>query len=114
MIDAFSVELGESIGLSLISMILESDFIIAILSSTSPNVLFEIGLAVGNNKSVFLLVEKNIVLPFDLKGMTYIKINDKLSENIGLPLRYFIQGLHNKKSLELMPPKYVKPEMEEK
>jgi len=112
--DAFSVEPGESIETSLISMILESDFIIAILSSTSPNVLFEIGLAVGSNKSVFLLVEENMVLPFNLKGMTYIKINDKLSENMLLPLRYFIQGLHNKKFLELMTPKYIKSEVEEK
>lgn len=112
--DAFSVEARESIGTSLISMILESDFIIAILSCTSPNVLFEIGLAVGNNKSVFLLVEENMVLPFNLKGMTYIKINDKLSENMLLPLQYFIHGLHNEKTLELMTPKYIKSEVEEK
>lgn len=113
-IDAFSVEHGEEIGTSIISMILDSDFVIAILSGTSPNVLFEIGLAVGSNKSVFLLVEENIVLPFDLKGMAYIKINNKLSENILLPLQCFIQGLHNRKDYELATPKYIKSEIDEK
>lgn len=113
-IDAFSVEPGEKIGTSIISMILDSDFVIAILNGTSANVLFEIGLAVGSNKSVFLLVEENMVLPFDLKGMTYIKINDKLSENMLLPLRCFIQGMHNRKDLELVTPKYAKSEIEEK
>lgn len=113
-IDAFSVEPGENVGTSLRSMILESDFIIAILSSTSSDVLFEVGLAVGSNKSVFLLAEENMVLPFNLKGMAYIRINDKLSENLLLPLRYFIQGLQNKKSLEVVTPKYIKSEVEEK
>lgn len=98
-IDAFSVEPREKIETSIISAILDSDFVIAILNGTSANVLFEIGLAVGSNKSVFLLVEGNMVLPFDLKGMIYIKINDKLSENMLLPLRCFIQGLNNKKIL---------------
>lgn len=113
-IDAFSAEPGEKIGASIISMILDSDFVIAILNGTSANVLFEIGLAVGNNKSVFLLVEENMVLPFDLKGMAYIKINDKLSENMLLPLRCFIQGMHNRKDLKLVIPKYAKSEIEEK
>lgn len=112
--DAFSVEPDKKIGTSIISMILNSDFIIAILNGTSANVLFEIGLAVGSNKSVFLLVEENMALPFDLKGMAYIKINDKLSENMLLPLQCFIQGLHNRKDIELVTPKYVKSEIEEK
>lgn len=114
-IDVFSVEPSEKIGTSIISKILDSDFVIAILNGTSENVLFEIGVAVGCNKSVFLLVEENMVLPFDLKGMAYIKINDKLSENMLLPLRCFIQGMHNnRKDLELEAPKYAKSEIEEK
>lgn len=113
-IDVFSVEPDEKIGISIKSMILDSDFVIAILNGTSANVLFEIGLAVGSDKSVFLLVEENMVLPFDLKGMAYIKINDKLSENMLLPLRCFIQGMHNRKDLELVTPKYAKSEIEEK
>lgn len=112
-IDVFSVEPGEKIGTSIKSMILDSDFVIAILNGTSANVLFEIGLAVGSDKSVFLLVEENMVLPFELKGMAYIKINDKLSENMLLPLRCFIQGMHNRKDLELVTPKYAKSEIEE-
>lgn len=112
--DVFSIEPGEKIGTSIKSMILDSDFVIAILNGTSANVLFEIGLAVGSDKSVFLLVEENMVLPFDLKGMAYIKINDKLSENMLLPLRCFIQGMHNRKDLELVTPKYAKSEIEEK
>ena len=112
--DAFFAEPGEKIETSIKNMILKADFVIAILSDTSANVLFEIGLAVGSNKSVFLLIGENIVLPFDLRGMAYIKINDKLSENMLLPLQCFIQGLHNRKDLELITPKYVKSEIEEK
>lgn len=113
-IDAFSEKIEGNIRTNIISMISEADFVIAVLSSVSHNVLFEIGLAVGNNKSVFLLIEDNIVLPFDLNDMTYIKINNNLQENMLLPLKYFINGLNNKKELKFISSNYAKTELEEK
>lgn len=112
--DVFSLEPGERIESSIKNLILDSDFVIAILTRYSANVLFEIGLAVGSNKSVFLLVEENIVLPFDLTSMPYIKINDNLRENLLLPLKYFIQGLHNTKNQELVTHRSLKSGIDEK
>lgn len=73
-------------------VIRESDFVIGILSNNSQNVLFEIGIAVGMKKPIFLLFEENVNIPFCFKGMTYIRINKNLENNLVLPLSCFIES----------------------
>lgn len=114
-VDIYSAEVGTNIETSIMNVILSADFIIAIISSTSQNVLFEVGLAVGSGKPVFLLVEENNALPFDLKGMTYIKINEKLKDNMLLPLKYFMENRIKTRNLVLVTKREsVESEIEEK
>lgn len=112
--DAFSLDINENVYASTAKMISEADFVLAILNGTSPNVLFEIGIAVGINKPIFVLVGENSVLPFDLKGMTYININHNLKENLELPLKYFSESLHKEKEFIYPDNKTIKIDIDEK
>lgn len=111
--DAFSLDINEIVHSNIVKMISEADFVLAILNGTSPNVLFEVGIAVGINKPIFVLVGENSILPFDLKGMTYIHINRNLKENLELPLKYFSASLHKEKEFVYPDKKAIKINIDE-
>src|SRR4051812_8263040 len=56
------------VGELIFSEILRSDLIIAILTGTSPTVLYEIGLAQASGKPVVFLVERDARIAFPLTG----------------------------------------------
>ena len=51
----------------------ESEYIIINISAENPNVMFELGLAYGLNKTVFLLKDTTTTVVSDLKGLEYIE-----------------------------------------
>ncbi len=51
----------------------ESQYILINISGQNPNVMFELGLAYGLNKKVFLLKDKQSAEVTDLKGLEYIE-----------------------------------------
>lgn len=75
----------------------ESRFVIAKVDTNNLNVYFELGLAMGLNKDVLLISEKNFVLhlPSDLKNwecLTYSEGNyDELKNNV---IKFFTDNYH--------------------
>ena len=47
--------------------------VIADLSGNNPNVFYEVGLAHGRDKRVVLMVQNETVVPFDLRGVRYLR-----------------------------------------
>lgn len=54
----------------------ESQYIIINLSGRNPNVMFELGLAYGLNKTVFLIKDENSAEISDLKGLEYTQYSN--------------------------------------
>ena len=88
--DMFPLQSGMVVSEAINTAIREADVIIAVITKNVSNVLFELGLAVGLGKEVFLLVEDSDCIPSDLYGKLYIKINENLKENLLLPLRFLV------------------------
>ena len=78
--DMYSMQSGLDTQAILFNAIKEAQIVIAVLTHNMSNVLFELGLAVGSGKAVFLLIDNPEHIPFDLLGMTCIKINENLKE----------------------------------
>ena len=53
--------------------ILESGCVIADLSARNPNVYYEVGMAHALGRDVFVMVQKGVDLPADLKGAHYLE-----------------------------------------
>lgn len=51
--------------------------VIADLSGNNPNVFYEVGLAHGRGKRVVLMVQNETVVPFDLRGIRYLRYDAK-------------------------------------
>lgn len=75
----------------------ESDFIIAVLQSENANVLFELGVAEGLKKPIFILVDKGYNVPFFLDTKFYYQTNFKDLLLVELALKNFIQDIGSKK-----------------
>jgi len=75
----------------------ESDFIIAIVSGDFSNVLFELGAAEGLNKPSFILIDKDIKIPYYLNDKLYYQTNFKEWSLIQLGLQNFIKDLNIRK-----------------
>lgn len=77
-LDEWQVTAGESIVEALESGLRASDVIVAVLSSrniTSPNVLFELGFAVGMGKRLIPIVPRDVeiaTIPFDLRSRKFL------------------------------------------
>ncbi len=54
----------------------ESQYIIINISGRNPNVMFELGLAYGLNKTVFLIKDENSAEISDLKGLEYTQYSN--------------------------------------
>lgn len=100
--DMYSGQVGMNIATSVLSAIKESQIVIAIVTQKSSNVLIEIGMAIGTGKAVFLLTDDNANIPTDLKGMTYIKINENLKENLLLPLNFLVESKRKIQKIDLV------------
>ena len=99
-IDMYSENIETDISMGLQCIISNVQMVIGVITKNASNVLYEIGLAIGSGKSVFLLIDNAEDIPTDLYGMTYIKINDNLKENLELPLRFFIDKKRKKPQID--------------
>lgn len=75
----------------------DSDFIVAILQSENSNVLFELGVAEGLRKPTFILVDKDLKIPFFLDTKLYYQTNFKDLSLIKLALSNFVLDMAGKK-----------------
>lgn len=77
----------------------ESDFVLALISESNQNVLFELGVAQGLNKPMFLLVKKGVKLPFYLEDKLYYQTDwDRDTDLIELSLKNYIDDISRKSS----------------
>ncbi len=74
----------------------ESDFIISILTSENANVLFELGVAEGMKKPVFILIDKDYKVPFFLEQKLFYQTNFTDTKLIELALSNFIADINTK------------------
>jgi len=51
----------------------QARFAIAVLTGSNPNVFYEVGLCHAISKPVILLIEEGDQVPFDLRGIRYLK-----------------------------------------
>ncbi len=107
--DVYSSECNIDIAASVSNLISDAEIVIGIITKNSTNVLYEIGLAVGKGKAVFLLFDDAVDIPSDLYNMTHIKINDNLKENLMLPLRFFVDKKGEKPQIDYR--EYYKKEL---
>lgn len=97
-IDSFDeIVVSSKITDSLINNISAADFIIAVLTKESPNIIFELGIATGIKKPIFMVIGEGLQVPYNLSDVTTIRINNNLSENIKLPLKHFVRSLKKNK-----------------
>lgn len=109
-LDMYSQDYGVDISSGVIKLISNAEIVIAVITKKSANVLYEIGLAVGMGKGVFLLLDDSEEIPSDLYNLTYIKINDNLRENLMLPLKFFVDKKRKKPQIDYT--KYYKKGLE--
>lgn len=76
----------------------DADFFCAVLpeDTNSGNVLFELGIAAGLEKRLFLIVEPGVDLPLDLRRLPYVRASlsnaESLAARIPPALRTFVNG----------------------
>jgi hypothetical protein len=79
-VDRTSARSGSSVSTQ--SLIQRSDFVVGILPpSTSQNIAFELGIALGLGKPVLLFAHKSSQIPFDLAALNVLPI-DRLEETM--------------------------------
>lgn len=68
---------GQNVGL--LEFIKKCDYFICVFDCNNPNVMLELGYAMGKNKNIILIAEHNDI-PYDLKNFEYIKRSDNINE----------------------------------
>lgn len=85
---------------SLENAIKESDFVFCIVNqNTDKNQLFELGLARGLQKPIFLVAEDDNLLPFSINNFIYVKARIDDINAISYNLEYFLQNTKRKKTV---------------
>jgi len=114
--DALSLPAGPgSIIGAIESAIRDADFVCAVIPlQMSPNVLFEIGLAYGARKPLFLVVDKEADLPANLKDIFYVRASPWDNEAIEFNLDHFLEhptrGVPRRQRITVKEPKPSPPQ----
>lgn len=74
-----------------------ADFIIAIMSDNKQNVIYEIGLAHGMNKNVFVIIPDKSKPPSDITDTLYLRTDLRNTESIKFALDPFLKSLDSKR-----------------
>ncbi|MFC6039555.1 hypothetical protein ACFPYN_08985 [Paenisporosarcina macmurdoensis] len=97
-IDAYDLPISDVIHEELELKISRSDFVIASIHNLSPNTFYEIGIARGLNKPIFIIVSENIShVPSFISDYLYVKTDSNNFEVIIFPLIQFIKNLPKRK-----------------
>jgi hypothetical protein len=104
--DAADIDIFTNVINELRNKILESDFVLAVLfGERLPNIYFELGLAIGNDKPIFLITDDHYKIPNLLSDITYVYTDYLNIEKID-----FVFSVFYKKSIKerKKPPIYRK------
>lgn len=71
--------LGQNLEIQLLESIRKCDYFICVFDSFNPNVMLELGYALGKNKSIILVGEQSEI-PYDFRNFDYIKRTENISE----------------------------------
>ncbi len=74
-----------------------SDFIVGVISELSSNVFYEIGVAQGLGKAVFLIVLGNEVLPAALDSIGYVRVEKGDLSQFREQFTFFVESLRRRK-----------------
>ena len=72
--DIYSQDYGTDISSGVVKLISSAEIVIGVITRNSTNVLYEIGVAVGMGKAVFLLLDDSEEIPSDLYNLTYLSL----------------------------------------
>ena len=107
-VDATSAMPAASISQTITSGIDEAQFVCAVLAGAHrPNVIFEIGIAVGRRIPVLAFVEPGIDLPLHLQNLSFVRTEPQDKQAIGLYLDAFLE--HASPAALTPRPKTVRP-----
>lgn len=82
---------------SIESAIRSADFVCAVVPSTLPaNILFEIGLAYGVRKPLFLIVDRDVRLPIDLVDVFHVLASPEDIDAIEFNLQNFLEHIEKR------------------
>lgn len=85
---------------SIENAIKESDFVIFMFNqTTNTNQFYELGLAKGLQKPIFIIVEDNSLLPFCAERFMYVKANTDNIEAISYNLDLFLNNATKKRNI---------------
>lgn len=93
----YDFSIGSSFSDLIKRKIRESDFIVAIITHKTQNVLYELGIAEALGKPIFLLVEQEVKLPYFLESKMYYQLDwSKNTQLLELSLKNYILDISNK------------------
>lgn len=107
-VDAFEFRLGEKLLTGLGERIRRSSFFIAILSSASPEVYFEMGIAKGMGKPILVLGQPEDSFPF-LQTQPHMRVSTDDRAMLGIVVSQFIEEVRSGKARVRKPTAPVKP-----
>jgi hypothetical protein len=104
-IELIRADLGQPLSIASIEEHLKKyidncDFSIAEISQLNPNVMFEMGYAIGVNKPVIVMVQKGITVPADFRGRLYFEYSPAEMHLIPQILQGYVKGAIESKIAE--------------
>ena len=97
-IDFFDTSIGDSFANEISDKIKRCDMFVGIITNLSPNVYYEIGIAKGLKKPIFVLLDKWLnIYPSFLNDFLYVRANTNDDENIDFAFKQFIKKQSKKK-----------------
>ncbi|WP_145050753.1 toll/interleukin-1 receptor domain-containing protein [Paenibacillus xylanexedens] len=98
-IDAFDISIEDSVLDEIQYKIKKCDIFVAIVTNFSPKVFYEIGIAKGLNKSIFVVLSKDLnVYPSFLNDFLYVKANLNDEENIDFAFKQLLKNQSKQRS----------------
>ncbi|MGD0799038.1 MAG: hypothetical protein ABR910_15085 [Acidobacteriaceae bacterium] len=98
--DSFDPSVGGGVTATARAEIQRADAVIAVLADRAPNVLFEIGLAVGLRKPVLVLLPPGVAPPTFVAPMNYLTSDGSDTEILRLGLTRFLSKVKGRRSRE--------------
>lgn len=98
-IDIFDISIEGDIINEIQYKIKRCDMFVAIITNISPNVFYEIGIAKGLNKPIFIVLAKDLnIYPSFLNDFLYVKANLNDEENIDFAFKQLLKNQRKQKS----------------
>ncbi len=97
-IDIFDISPGDNITTVIEDKIKKSDMFLAVITNVSPNVFYEIGIAKGLNKPIFIVFSKELnIYPSFLNEFLYVRANSSDYDNIDFAFKQFVKNQSKQK-----------------